>query len=84
MSKKEFVKEFSDFLLKNVPYFEDINGLVYVHNSEGEWIYVNYRSYSQKRIDVTADSEVAMMRDFFKYIDEAPWLDVDQDIFNMT
>jgi len=30
MSKAAFVKAFSDFLKENVPYYEDIDGLVYV------------------------------------------------------
>lgn len=84
MSKQEFVREFSNFLLNNVPYFGDVNGLVYIENDEGEWIYVNYRSHSQKRIYVTADSEYAMMKDFFRYIESEPYIDVDPEIFNMT
>lgn len=74
MSKEQFIKDFSDFLKEKVPYFEDLKGLVYNKDDRGEWLYCNYRSYSQKKIDITADSEVSIMTDFFKYIDSSPWI----------
>lgn len=86
MSKATFVQSFSDFLKENVPYYCDINGLVYIEDEHGEeWVYCNYRSHSQKRICVTADSEKAIMTDFFSGIEDAPWITpIDQKIFSMT
>ena len=50
MTKAQFVKEFSNFLKNNVSEFQDLKGLVYVEDKGHEWLYVNYDSYSQKRI----------------------------------
>ncbi|HOY90359.1 MAG TPA: hypothetical protein PK891_01430 [Bacteroidales bacterium] len=85
MSKAAFVKAFSDFLKENVPYYEDIDGLVYVEKKGDEWVYVNYRSYSQKRINVAADSETGIMIDFFRHENDAPWITpIDEEIYNMS
>ncbi len=85
MSKEAFVKEFSKFLKENVPYYHDINGLVYAEKDGEEWVYCNYRSYSQKRVCVTADSEKAIMTDFFAGLEDAPWIvPIDQEIFKQT
>lgn len=85
MSKAQFVKDFSNFLIEKVPYFGDIKGLVYVEDTKGEWLYCNYNSFSQKRIDISADSEVAIMKDFFKYIEDAPWIvPINKEIFDMS
>lgn len=85
MSKASFVKAFSDFLKENVSYYEDMNGLVYVEKEGDEWVYINYRSYSQKRICVTADSEKAIMTDFFRCENDAPWISpIDEEIYKLS
>ncbi len=81
--KKEFIKKLSDFLIENVPYFSDIKNLVYVKDDSGmEWLYCNYISHSQKRIDITADSEKAILKDFINHLEESDWIiPVDEKIF---
>ena len=84
MTKAQFVKEFSNFLKNNVSEFHDLKSLVYVDDNNHEWLYVNYNSYSQKRINVSMDSDYGIMLDFFKNVEDAPWLveDFNEDIFN--
>lgn len=84
MNKAQFVKTFSDFLKNNVSEFHDLKSLVYVDDNNREWLYVNYNSYSQKRIDISMDSDYSIMMDFFKHVEDAPWLvdKFDEDIYN--
>jgi len=84
MTKTQFVKEFSKFLKNNVSEFQDLKSLVYVEDKDHEWLYVNYKSYSQKRINISMDSDYGIMLDFFKNVEDTPWLieDFNEDIFN--
>jgi len=82
MSKEVFVKNFSDFLLENVPYFQDMKSLVYKQDEDGEWMYCNYKSYSQKRINIAGDSEYGIMTDFFNNIEKSDWvLPIDEEAY---
>ena len=84
MSKAIFVKKFSDFIIENVPYYSDIKSLVYDTDENGtEWVYCNYKSYSQKRVCVNCDSEVAIMTDFINKIEGEDWIvPINEEIYN--
>ena len=84
MGKAAFVKKFSDFLIENVPYYSDVKSLVYVvDNDNNEWLYCNYKSYSQKRINVNCDSEQAIILDFINRIEDTDWIvPMDKEIYN--
>ena len=84
MTKEVFVKNFSDFIRDNVPYFADIKNLIYVQESDGEeYLYCNYESFSQKRIRISGDSEYGILMDFFNCIEHADWIiPVNNEIYN--
>lgn len=83
MNKAVFVKNFSDFMIQNVPAFDGVKSLVYVNDGNNEWVYINFNTYSQKRINVNYDSEVAIIKDVLKNYEDAPWIvPIDEDIFN--
>jgi len=75
-NKEQFIAKLHTFLSKNTREFSDITAMHYVCNlpDDGpEYLYVNY-GFSQKRIDITADSCSSILRDFLKKIYDAPWL----------
>ena len=83
MSKEAFVKNLSDFLIENVPYFQDIKSLVYVDDEEGEWLYCNYQSFAQKKLCVNGDSEYGMLYDFITKLERCDWVvPLNEEIYN--
>lgn len=83
MNKAMFVKNFSDFMIQNVPVFDGVKSFVYVNDGDNEWVYINFNTYSQKRINVNYDSEIAIIKDVLKNYEDAPWIvPIDEDIFN--
>lgn len=84
MGKAAFVKKLGEFLIENVPYYSDVKSLVYVVDDDNnEWLYCNYKSYSQKRINVNCDSEQAIILDFINRIEDTDWIvPMDKEIYN--
>lgn len=84
MGKAAFVKKLGEFLIENVPYYSDVKSLVYVVDDDNnEWLYCNYKSYSQKRINVNCDSEQAIMLDFINRLEDTDWIiPMDKEIYN--
>lgn len=74
MTKELFCKELCSLLHKTDQY-EDLVELSYSHERDGEyvtpywWDSVNQRKYAGRRIDVTADSETAIIKDVLRGIE---------------
>ena len=72
--KQNFVKEMQA-LLQQTDEYADIDSLDYVVEEDGqEWLYVSFKGFSQKRINVNCDSKSAILRDFLFKVDKAEWL----------
>ena len=76
--KAGFVKDFAALLQKTSEY-SDIERMDYVKNDEEEVVYITYTSGAQQVINVHMDSLSAIMRDFFKQINNAPWVNPPKD-----
>lgn len=74
MSKEAFVKSFEKFLIENVPYFSDITALHYVQEDGEEYIYIDYKSHSQRRLNVGGDSEYGILCDFVNKVEQLDWV----------
>ena len=74
MKKELFCKELGALLCKTEQY-EDLIGLKYSSEESGEyvtpywWDSFNRRKYEGRRIDITADSEIAIIKDVLKAIE---------------
>lgn len=77
--KSNFVKRFQKLIKNHTSEYSDIENIVYVVDKDNnEWIYVIYKSDSQKRINVNADSCSAIMDDFLARLHEMDWLSRDE------
>lgn len=79
MRKDVFVREFGKFLSENLSDME-IEQIIYQSNEQGEFAYICYLNKSQKRIDITADSNLAIMRDILNNIESASYILPSQSI----
>lgn len=71
--KAHFVKKLQLFYKRDCENPEGIKRLDYVYSDEAgtEFIYVTYKSESQKRIFVGCDSKQQMLMDFCHFLDNA-------------
>ena len=75
MNKEVFVKKLGDFVIDNIPAYSDVKSLVYVMEDDGrEWLYCNYKSYAQRRINISGDSEQGILYDFVKRLESVDWV----------
>ena len=48
-----------------------------------EWLYCNYKSYAQRRINISGDSEQGILYDFVKRLESVDWVvPVNKEIFD--
>ena len=74
--KKTFVEEFGKVLALTR---EGIVRCTYKQSTTGEYMYVHYNSGAIKRINISGDSEYAIIHDFCRQIADAPWVLHEED-----
>ena len=73
--KKEFCNKLGEFLSENTSEYADIERMDYFEDeNKNEWLYVTFTSFSQKRININADSNKAIIEDLIKNLHDADWL----------
>lgn len=72
-NKATFVKQLLGVLQQTSEY-ADVTDINYCDEGDREYIYVDYRSGAQRRVDVSADSCSAIMLDFLTKIGKADWV----------
>lgn len=81
ISKASFVEELKNFYINVAGNPEGISDLIYVRVGHDEFVYVSWKSFSQKRFCVTGDSLGAIMNDFCRFMsnqDSYRWLSRDE------
>lgn len=73
-NKKEFIKKLHNLISENTAEYSDITDMTYVQQDNMEWLYVSYKSHSQKRINISSDSCSQILKDFVNKVEETPWL----------
>lgn len=74
MGKKQFLRHFGQFIADNISDLE-IDKIEYVITDDGnEYAYICYLNQSQKRIDITASSNIAIIQDIINNIEKTEYL----------
>ena len=71
--KEEFVKNL-EALMKSIPAFRDLASLDYVRQYGSEYLYETFTNGTQRRVNITGDSEVAIMEDYLHIDDKGEYV----------
>ena len=75
-NKAQFVEELGDFYRTKVNEQFGIIGMRYTTTPRGEYVWVEFRSGSRKKFDVSGDSHQGILFDFVKFLnhfDDYEW-----------
>ena len=73
MTKQNFVKAFNNFILDTLgDYYSDIKNIVYSEEDGQELMYINYKDYTQKWINISCADERTIMLNFLSELDNRP------------
>ena len=66
-NKNEIVQDLCR-LLQKTRYGDDITGMEYSEERYGEYVYVTYNNNCQRKVDISGDSGIAIIKDILKNI----------------